>query len=330
MKKIKLFNILLLCVMFLFSACESKHINMGLPFNMIFTYIKTVSQCGIHIFDLSKNEFSLIEIDGYENTNIRNICGYSDGEFFACYETADECKILKVKDRKVVSVQDFEAEFKPPQNWEFNYFSILSMERYGNGVVFLSPSVNVYRNEPFYADIPSTLYYTDFEGLCVPILENVVSFKVYEDKICYCAFDENKLVEYGNTTIFSKININLYENGETLELFSSNDCPYESVEDWCNSNELLLMRNGMLVKYNIYTNVETVLLKPKVYYSFKPGYSIYVSDKHIIAVSQKQNFLARDCDLEYWYLFDIENGTRKTINESIFNLEKISSFAIVD
>lgn len=269
------------------------------------------------IYDVISRELNVLTVENYDDNYLYGACGYSNKEFFAYYEISEECKILKVHDGKVIAIQDFEAKFKAPNNWEYGFKSILSMSRYKDGVVFLSPSVDAYSDEPFYADIPSTLYYADFNGVCEPILDNIVSFKVYEDKICYCTFDEIKLVEYGDTTIYSKFNINVYENGESKELFSSENCPYQSIEDWCNENELLLMKDGKIVKYNIETQKETILLKPKFYYSFEKGNCIYVSDKYILATAMKQNVLTLNSDVSYLYLFDVESGKRTLVSEKI-------------
>lgn len=269
------------------------------------------------IYNVKSEKSEILAVEEYKNVYLYDVCGYSDGEFFAYYETAEECKILKVKDGKAVATYDFESEFKAPKNWEFGYKSILSMERYKDGVLILSPSVDSYGDEPFYADIPSTLYYVDFNGLCEPLIENVVTYEVYKDKICYSAFDEIRLVEYGDTSIYSRFNINIYENGESRELLSSEECPYSSVEDWCSENELLLMKDGNIVKYNIETQEETLMLKPKFYYSFEEGKSLYVSDKYILACAMKQNLITLNSDVSYLYLFDTETNRRIMISENI-------------
>ncbi len=317
-KTIRIFTSLFL-ILSILSACNNNTGFEDVPDIKLF-YTAFNTECGLNepcIYDVKSEEASIFTIENYDNIYLYGACGYSDGEFFSYYETADECKILKINNGKVVAVQDFEAKFQAPESWEYGFISILSMERYKNGVVFLSPNADVYNDEPFYADIPSTLYYTDFNGICEPILENIVSFKVYEDKISYCAFDEIKLAEYGDTTIYSRFNINVYENGETKELFSSENCPYESVEDWCSENELLLMKDGKIVKYNIETQEETVLLKPKFYYSFEKGNCIYVSDKYILAAAMKQNLLTLDSDVSYLYLFNVESGRRTLVSDNI-------------
>lgn len=319
MKKIlKVFSCILLFTS-IFSSCNKHNVPVNVPeiklFYSVFNLESKLNEpC---IYDVSSKESNILTIENYEDIYLYGVCGYSDKEFFAYYETSKECKILKVYDGKVIAVQNFDAKFKAPNDWEYGFKSILSMARYKDGVVFLSPSVDAYSDEPFYADIPSTLYYTDFNGACKPILENVVSFKVYEDKICYCAFDEIKLVEYGDTSIYSKFNINVYENGKSEELFSPENCPYQSIEDWCNENELLLMKDGKIVKYNIETKKETILLKPKFYYSFEKGNCIYVSDKYVLATAMKQNVLTLDSDVSYLYLFDVESGKRTLISEEI-------------
>ena len=303
----------------IFSACNKHSVSVNVPeIKLFYTVFNLKSKLNEPcIYAVKSEESNILTIENYDDVYLYNTCGYSNKEFFAYYETSDECKILKVYDGKVIAVQDFDAEFKAPNEWEYGFKSILSMARYKDGVVFLSPSVDTYNDDPFYADIPSTLYYTDFNGVCEPILENIVSFKVYEDKICYCAFDEVKLVEYGDTTIYSRFNINVYENGESKELFSSKNCPYQSIEDWCNENELLLMKDGKIVKYNIETQKETILLKPKFYYSFEKGNCIYVSDKYILATAMKQNLITLNSDVSYLYLFDVETGKRTLISEEI-------------
>ena len=269
------------------------------------------------IYDVKTEESEILAVEGCEDVYFYDTCGYSDGEFFAYYETDDECKILKVKDGKTVATHDFEAEFEAPENWEFSDRSILSIARYKDGVVVLSPSVDSYCDEPFYAEIPSTLYYVDFSGSCEPIIENVVTYKVYKDKICYSSFDEIRLVEYGETSIYSKFNINIYENGETREVIPSEECSYSSVEDWCNENELLLMKDGNIVKYNIEKQEETLMLKPKFYYSFEEGKTRYVSDKYILACTMKQNIFTLNSDVSYLYLFDAESDRRIMVSENL-------------
>ena len=269
------------------------------------------------VYDVKSGETEKIEIEGYENVYLYSACGYSDGEFFAYYETADECRILKIKDGKAVAEHNFEAEFKAPDTWEYAYISILSMARYKDGALVLSPDINPYEDEPYYADIPATLYYVDFNGSCEPLIENVVSYKVHEDKICYSSFDEIRLVEYGDTTIYSRLNLNVFENGESRMLLSSEECPYTSIEDWCNENELLLMKDKEIVKYNIGTGEETLLLKPKFYYSFEEGKTTYISDKYILACAMKQNLVTLDSDVSYLYLFDTETNRRTMISENL-------------
>lgn len=305
----------------LFSSCNKQTSFIKSPEITLF-YSAPNLENGLNepcIYNANSGELNVIAVENYNDNYLYGACGYSDKEFFAYYETSDECKILKLYDSKIIAVQDFNAKFKAPNDWEYGFKSILSMARYKDGVVFLSPNVDAYSDEPFYADIPSTLYYADFNGVCEPILDNIISFKVYEDKICYCAFDEIKLVEYGDTSIYSKFNINIYENGESKELFSSasENCPYQSIEDWCNENELLLMKDGKIVKYNIETQKETILLKPKFYYSFEKGNCIYVSDKYILATAMKQNVLTLNSDVSYLYLFDVESGKRTLVSEKI-------------
>ncbi len=306
-------------ILLAFSACSYDKVFSDIPdIKLFYTAFDEERKTNVPCtYDVKFGEMESITIDEYENTYLYNAYGYSDGEFFAYYETADECKILKVKDGKVVATHNFEAKFKAPENWEFGYISILSIARYKDGVLVLSPDVDPYSQEPFYADIPSTLYYVDFNGLCEPILKNVVSYKVYEDKICYSVFDEVRLEEYGDTTVYSKYNISIYENGESKEILSSENCPYHSIEGLCNENELLLMKDRNIVKYNIKTQKETLLLKPKFYYSFEAGNCIYVSDKIIFASAMKQNLVTLDSDVSYLYLFDIESGKRKLVSENI-------------
>ncbi len=269
------------------------------------------------IYDVKSGKSEKITIENYESVYLYDACGYSEGEFFAYYETIDECKILKVKNGKVVAVQDFKSEYKAPDDWEYGYKSIVSMERYKDGVLFLSPDIDPYSNKPFYADIPSTLYYTDFNGQCEPVLENIVSFKVYEDKICYQMFDKTTFDNYGNDDVYSKKNINIYENGEIRELFSSDNCSYWSVEDWCSDNELLLMKDGNIVKYNIETQTETVLLTDKFCYSFEEGNCRYISDGYILATSKKQDLITLNSDVSYLYIFDVESGRRTLVSKDI-------------
>ena len=212
-------------ILYFLSACNN-HISFAdLPDIRLFYCSSEESMSNIpRIYNIKTGESEKITIEGYEDIYISDACGYSDGEFFAFFETKDECKILKVRSGEVIASHDFEAEYKAPESWEYACRSILAIERYKDGVLVLSPSVDPYTDEPFYADIPSTLYYIDFNGLCEPIIENVISFKVYKDKICYSTFDETRLVEYGNTTIYSRFNISIYENGESCELISSENC----------------------------------------------------------------------------------------------------------
>ncbi len=270
-----------------------------------------------YIYDFKTDKITPLPLEKEDGICVENICGYEDGEYFCSYKTKENCEILKIRNGKIVSRQGFIPKFKVPSDWEFNCLSVLSMERFGDGVLVLSPDVDVYADDPFYADVPSTLYYVDFSGKCEPILENIVSFRAFEDKICYVSFDETRLVEYGETTVFSKLNINIYENGKTTVLFPSDNCPYESVEGWCSGNELLLMRKGKLVKYNFEAEKETELIKPTFYYSFEEGKSVYVSDRYVLAAAKKQDILTLDSDVSYLYLFDTESGKRYLVSEEI-------------
>ena len=98
---------------------------------------------------------------------------------------------------------------------------------------------------------------------------------------------------------------------------TATNCPYKSIEDWCSENELLLIKDKSIVKYNIESGEETLLLKPEFYYMFEEGKTLYISDRYILACTMKQNVFALNSDVSYLYLFDTQTNRRTVISENL-------------